>query len=463
MSDFPHVDFNGHFKNGTDIEWMKKEWERTDRGDLLTDIRDGDGGLSRTSASLFKMLIIGSRGCPFCHVDVEVTQEEGGGWKVTEPCTDPEGTSATVEFNLNIPSGKMVVANDLRAWFPGEPSFDSDKTIGKRDATLWASKRGFAFGFVGNSCPGVYRTQKGYLIANPPQTEMWDGGREKFVRVKTTPFRHRRIAGVCTDLWWYSICDYDELQLRAKMLGVKAPTGKDVYVVPVRPGLYHFKHDNQRGHEYESPEPTIYAEITKVGPALPWKPEDSEVHAFLKESITASRMLQQSIRNWPTLYTQKFLYDEKGNFTGRGPTLTWNEMNAEQRRWSLQRVADHFLCVLGGGVDWHPNGHPIGQPVDDDIQEVEIPEFDFQAHWYPFSTNKQDCPMISVNLAPTWAKLAFNIVQSILTYGVAPSTSSDHYPPSYYKKKASQVYRVLREKYPEHVNPEFDAKFLAGN
>ena len=457
MSDIPRIDFNGHFRNGTDTAWMKEVWGR--EKNLIKDLQAErkDTAVGRTSGRLIKMLLLGTSGCPYCHVEVQM-EDDGDGYRIKEPCTDPEGATL-VEFDLNIPSSKMVVANDLREWFPGEPSFDINKTIGKREATLWAAKRGLAYGFVGNSCPGVYRTRKGYLIANPPCTEEWNG--EKYVPVKATPFRHRRVAGICTDLWWYSICDYDELQLRAKLLGVRLPDKKHLYIVPVRPGVYHFKHQLQRTDQYGGPDPIIYAEITRTGKALPWNPLDSEVHTFLKERVTASRVLQQSIRNWPTLYTQKYLYDEKGNFTGVSPIVPWNEMDAEQRRYSLQRATDHFLCTLGNGEDWHPNGHPKGHPVDDDIQEVEIPEFDFQAHWYPFSTDEKYCTMISVNLAPTWAKLAFNVVQSILKYGVVPPTSSDHYPPSYYKERATEVYKVLREKYPEHVNPEFDAWFLA--
>jgi len=47
----------------------------------------------------------------------------------------------------------------------------------------------------------------------------------------------RSVAHICTDLWWYSLCDLDDL---LSIGGGKVP--EDVTVVSVEPGVYRVRH-----------------------------------------------------------------------------------------------------------------------------------------------------------------------------------------------------------------------------
>ena len=111
----------------------------------------------------------------------------------------PEGP---IEFELNVPSGRIVVANDLRDLFDVPGDFDINHRLGTIKQTLAMARIGCAHGFVGNSCPGVYRVDENTLaIASVPVDDDTD-----------EPINPpgERVGGICTDLWWYSIVDADE-------------------------------------------------------------------------------------------------------------------------------------------------------------------------------------------------------------------------------------------------------------
>lgn len=81
---------------------------------------------------------------------------DGTKFTCTNPCPYPKGMPA-YDFFLNVPSGKMVVANDLREYFPIMGDYSVNYTEGcKKTAEKYATV-GMAHAFVGNTCPGVYK------------------------------------------------------------------------------------------------------------------------------------------------------------------------------------------------------------------------------------------------------------------------------------------------------------------
>ena len=111
---------------------------------------------------------------------------------------------------------------------------------------------GCAYGPVGNSCPSIFKNPdgEGYVIAAVDSDEHPEFGKS--------------LAGIITDLWAYSIVDYDNFL---------AHGGSDeqidqwhLDVVTVEPGTYKFVHhtgeDGFDGEDWESP--TIYAHFEKV-------------------------------------------------------------------------------------------------------------------------------------------------------------------------------------------------------
>ena len=173
----------------------------------------------------------GIEGCSYCGQRVKYVFD--GEWRVEGlPCPHPDGLPTTT-WELNIPSGKIVVANDLRDLFPMSRECQSvNLVVGRHETQLAYAEVGMSHGSVGNTCPDVWRKEEGsYLIANGPpedyknyrcfkgedgewqeETEEWAEGEYELELSKYG----QQVASVCTDLWWYSIVDYDEYHRRSK-------------------------------------------------------------------------------------------------------------------------------------------------------------------------------------------------------------------------------------------------------
>lgn len=163
-----------------------------------------------------------------------------------EPCTRPDGV--LTEFFLDVPSGKLVVGNDMRDIFEisaqREQSFFSYNTaLGQHQYMCEMAAIGCAYGVVGNSSPGVYKVDEGhYQVANFDE----DDSRE--------PLTH-----VITDLWAYCMTDLD----RYTRLGGKLDEPyKERTVIDVPSGLYMFTHHTgEASFDWDSEYPVIYTDI----------------------------------------------------------------------------------------------------------------------------------------------------------------------------------------------------------
>jgi len=427
------INWNGHFKNGTQAERATKRFQRNLESRLEF---NKSRGWETRDPKWEVIMAFESHECPYCNTYLHLELIDGE-WKIPEPCPDSAG-NVVVEFDLNVPSGKLFVTNDLRRWFPGQPDYEVNQVVERNRTTSEFAKIGLAFGFVGDAGLRMYRTRKGYLIASPPCEDDPEARRK---------FRHRKVASVCTDLWWYSICDYDELQYRAKVLGLDLSQIRFHDTVDVRPGLYHFTHWNKLP-EREDSGPVIFTEITRTGPALPWKPEDSEANDYLKRDIPAGRILLQLIKNHPCMFVTGDLIDNNLKFKGL------EFLTGENRKHALARAADYCFGVLHG-EDWHPNGFPI-VAMDEDTPDTEIPDFDFKAHGYTISP--ENSAIFNCRLSPSFAKLALNLTQSALAFGVLSSSAGEE-DQQKRQEMAFDIYEMLRVKYPEQVDPAFDAEF----
>ena len=122
------LDFNGHWKNGALLRedfkapkhllLLPDSMTETDAEDSVR-VADAGGPLNRwvpLDASLG--LLTGLRTCSCCGDDDFTVETNGLVMRLAgEPCKFPNGLPPT-EWELNVPSGKLVVANDLRGAFP---------------------------------------------------------------------------------------------------------------------------------------------------------------------------------------------------------------------------------------------------------------------------------------------------------------------------------------------------------
>ncbi len=454
------VDLNGHWRNGAAIGKGFKILEHVFLGRNAMSRKDAEDLVLalRAKTSLDRWVPVDAgirmalRTCSFCGEEDFATETNGLVVRlVGDPCKFANGLPLT-EWELNVPSGKLAVANDLRAVFPlpETEDFDINTRIGCRLTALEYAANGVAHAYVGNSCPDVYRCADGtFKIANPPSEEDWDESQEKFVPVTPTPvFDGEQVAGICTDLWWYSICDHAEFKRRCRRFKNKV-TDFDIETVDVKPGVYRFRHDEDaRGHD--GPGERVYTRFE-------WIREPDPVQDFLASyeavDVNSNAYVQAQVARWPTLYGKT-----EDRHAGKEKVVPWSDMTEEDRARSWRMVADQVFCTIGGGVEWHEKGFPKAK-VDSSVPDVEPPSFRAQHHWYPFSRPYGGL-FEPRTLAPSFAKLAFRVLESVISFGIVVRDGAKSRDVRYVRERmlvAVKRYRELAELYPDQADPEYVA------
>lgn len=487
-------DFNGHWKHG------ERDEKKTRQEDLrqyvfghgyfrssqmlVADAEKLDAavkeGRDDVWVNLGEGIVYHSAECPYCGEDDLGVETNGKVLRIVGACSKPEGLPPN-EFELNVPSGKLVVANDLRELFPVMGDHNINALRGLRATAQDYAAAGMAHAFVGSSCPALYALPGDQLkVAKASPDEYWDG--KQYVKYKRKPkfkgeqLAGTRLAGICTDLWWYSICDYDEFVRRCTHFADCIESAEDPVVaalenwgckvVDVRPGVYRFRHDDEADRDPSKGE-VLFTLIERVRDPDPVRDFLSE---HLTREVTAGQYVQRSVAKYPSLYTNR----------GRSKGVTWADLTDEEKEHAWQRVANHLFCTNGNGVDWHERGFPK-EAIPAGTPDIPVPAgmFRRQCHWYPMSEgyaavldaagitldgkrSRGDCPA----LAPSFAKLAFQVLESMISFGVAPhdnATGRDVKGARRVMVLALRAYRALGEKYPEHADPKYLAWVQDGN
>lgn len=410
LKDLPK-DINGHWQNGT----MLRNGFAEDRiFNLLTATRDITkdqynlllAAMAPEAEPLSEWISLGdslcTNDCSCCGLE-ELSLETNG--KVIRiagaSCPFPTGLPLT-EWELNVPSGKIAVANDLREYFPlpyGEGEIPSINTQrGCRETTLAYARIGMSHAFVGNTCPRIYKVfkQNQFKIASAPSAP-FEGEKTK----------GRRVGSICTDLWWYSICDSDELAKRVAKFGDPEEFPAVDYI-KVKPGVYRFRH--KEGSSHSEARTVTYS-------VFEWVRNPDPVQDFIGTydaiDVTAHAYVQAQVNLWPTLF---------GGVNKHKDKIPWSSMTEKQRINAWKSVANHIFCVNGGGTEWHEKGFPTAR-VDPTIPDIDPPEFREQLYWYPFSMNYGGL-FKSVSLSASFAKLAFRVLESCISFGMSVRDNS---------------------------------------
>lgn len=217
------------------------------RGDTIKVITYGDNELFITDHVY---------DCAMCGRILE-TVISGEKVQITAPCTLPDGI--TTKILLDVPSGKIIVTDDLRPVYDGfnDREFAPYNTaMGQAQVVQGYASQGCAYGPVGNSCPGLYRTGEGtYVIASPAYDDDVD---------EILPKGWELIAGIATDLWAYSIADFGDWTARGGDVRELEELGY-AKVVDIAPGTYEFTHHAmEKGFDGHAEGTVIFAEIRKL-------------------------------------------------------------------------------------------------------------------------------------------------------------------------------------------------------
>jgi len=138
------------------------------------------------------------------------------------------------EVEIEVPSGRLIFRNDMRDLFPTtEERFNVNLTSGKKRCEEHYAELGMFHIYVGNTCPGIYQFED-RLVVGRYDDEVWNSKTEEYEEIEC-PEKENLIGGICTDLWWFSACDYDKFIKRGG--GVNKDWPADV-IVDVEPGRY---------------------------------------------------------------------------------------------------------------------------------------------------------------------------------------------------------------------------------
>ena len=222
---------------------------------------------------------------------------------------NPKYENKPIEIEICIPSGKIAFGNDFREQYQEpEERFNYNQTSGIKAAIEHYGDQGLLHGFVGNSCPNIYQTGNKLTIGH------LSGKRKK-------------VGEIVTDLWWYSLADYDDYVSR----------GGDpkVEFINVDPGRYVLTHRlNSSGWDKT---PCVYATLDRSDKAVHrWKlPEEGVADALLK-------MLPESLQS-PKNYIyvdEKFDHCEK-KLVHSGYSI-WGKIQTKSQREKPTRVPSNF-------------------------------------------------------------------------------------------------------------------------
>lgn len=201
--------------------------------------------------------------CPNCGHKLEL-ETDGQVIRVAgDPCQYPNGYPEwTVQ--INVPSGRLVMANSLHSWFPQvdtqfhkdnlDPTVISDISTAP-GAHLYASRyadAGMLVGFTGNECPGVYRA-----TGRNDKFVVGQSAIESGLPIEGT---EEQVASICTDFWGFSMAD------ESRLLKARPDHPLRETVIDVPPGWYRMTYHRHRIADLQDDTvDQVYATIERVG------------------------------------------------------------------------------------------------------------------------------------------------------------------------------------------------------
>jgi len=428
------IDVMGHWRSGADL-YDVKHLTRYMFVSFLSDPSLGekvqsicDAFESKKPLDTWIPVSSTSSSCSTCAKDHLTIETNGVTLRIGDSvCEFADGFPLT-EWELNVPSGQLVVANDLRDWFPlpqGTESLPSvNSALGCQETALAYANVGLSHAFVGNTCPSLTRFKS-----------------RSNTRFKIGRGRGKALANICTDLWWYSICDKDELDRRAARYGEVTARFE---VVKVKPGVYRFRHRDGEDNYAIS----VFTEIEWVRDPDPVRDFAAEYESM---DVSPLAYVKSKVHRWPALYG----HTESEGLYRRYSVIPWEEMTEEQKRSSWASVANTIFFTIGSGTEWHHKGFPLAA-VEASEEKEEIPSFREQHGWYPFS--KTYGGIYREVLSPSFARLAFRLLESVISFGTIPHDDGTSRHVEAERERmllAVDRYRALAAKYPDEADPDY--------
>jgi len=183
--------------------------------------------------------------CPTCGERLSFNVSDS--WETytsTTECLYKDGFPP-IEALLEVPSGEILIFNDLRGAYEKEGKcIDTNTTDGIKQYTEHYAKQGMIIHFVGNTCPSVVQINDERLEIGSFTCEEEDG-----CELPECPGPNCKVVNtigtICTDLWWYCAVDRDTFEKRIGKTVDQYEDGyhatgawPDVIRAKVIPGIY---------------------------------------------------------------------------------------------------------------------------------------------------------------------------------------------------------------------------------
>jgi hypothetical protein len=354
--------------------------------------------------------------CQYCSDKLSLLETNGSVVRQQKKCPNPKGLGKFT-FDLNIPSGELVLSPDLRRIFPlpANDSHEDNTLYGRRKITEEYLRLGLAHGDV-DGCFTMYQdgpTPSVFTLSSP-----W--GKSPPRQVIKYYLEHH-----------FSICDGEVFTQRLTRTALDKEA-LEVNVVPVLPGVYRFTHN-------ESPN----GKNTKVFTTIRWLRDPDPVQDFVSQQdpdVNPHAYVQALVRRRPLSYGKVV----------RERAVLWQDMTEEQRTEAWWQVADDvFRSSL---VPWDPRGFPrVATPPG--IEDVAPPRFVGQRFWNP-GQRFDKMPKLSAS----FARFAFRVLESVISFGTTPQDfhhKRDVDTARKQMRQAMQQYRSLIIEHPGVADPDY--------
>jgi len=408
------LEHRGHFGRGE--EWLKTSWYKSEperRKEMLTrNLRYGDMGPGVNSANAEAIIAAHEAGkpldefipvttakdyfCPNCiaseYNQPSVYETNGLVVRPVWDCPCPDGLDTSWE--MDFPSGKMLVGNDFR----GITRIASERNINMRINThlsiLDYAEVGYALGLgIGNTCPGLYRMPNNVFEIGSKRQPVWqvpkvegvdppvgmvpepEGEEDECWWTNIQPADRtdkydssgddsmdlpgvEELCSICTDLWAYSIIDLEEARKRYVYVYPEGNfeeyiQGEDV--IDIEPGRYRFQHFLDADRDSHNVTMARFERIGDAGIPFDFVKVDTEFDVHLTQAAQIKLT------------------------KGRGYRKYFGDATPEWAHSVAHLMSDATRSCVPER-DWHRNGFP-NRFLFSEIEGVEIreiPRFRFQ-------------------------------------------------------------------------------------
>ncbi|MBX7224228.1 MAG: hypothetical protein K1Y36_30215 [Blastocatellia bacterium] len=227
------------------------------------------------------------------------------------PCPFPDGIQS-YSVEIDIVSGELLFANDLRAEYPVNDDFDVNLVSEQIRCSQAYAEAGLIHMYVGNTCPGVYQADSPdtLVVGNSPRKANQSQVIKKLYQ--------RRHGSICTDLWWVSICDLADYLARSGETKETYLVKTEDTIVSVRPGRWRA---------------TCFSHVVSRNRGM-------EGHPYLiLERCGEVRDGWRAIREWPFRPVEEELQIHRLAYPNLFPTRT--------------HLLAYMFCTIGGSFGWH--------------------------------------------------------------------------------------------------------------